>query len=141
MTVVQKLQLRQSELRSLIASELEKGEDKDHTVLDKTTSEMQGLEIELRAAITIESVATPEDRVEDSEGRELAEIRNSLDFGNYVGAALTGGGRITGAEAEYNKHLNIREDFFPLDMLVGSAGLETRAIIAGDAQTSQSTLG
>lgn len=141
MTALQKIQLRQSEIRSKIAAELERApEDRTEGELERLTAEAQTVEIELRAALVIEQdQGLPEDSAEAPEDHQLAELRNRVDFGNYVRAAMAGGGVLAGAEAEYNQELGLREDFFPLEILADGAELETRAARDGDAQGNQQT--
>ena len=127
MSALQRLQLKQSELRSKIAAELDKAaDDREDGGLERMTREMQALEIECRAALVIqEDSGLPEDtEVARSADEKLVELRSRVDFGEYVNAALAGRGVVGGPEAEYNQELGLKEDFFPLDVL--ATGVETR---------------
>ena len=67
---------------------------------------------------------------------KLAELRNSLQFGTYIAAAMAGRPVLAGPEAEYNAERGIREGYFPMDMLADGLP-ETRAARDGDSQTNQ----
>lgn len=120
MTALQKLQLKQSEIREKINGLL--GNDartEDETAaLEKLTGEGQGLEVELRAAI----IAAPDPQEStttavDPEVRERLELRGRASFGRYLHAALTGA-QISGAEAEFQaacKTPGIPLDLFEID--------------------------
>lgn len=140
MTRLQKAQLRQSELRTKIAAELDKsGEERDSAELERLTREMQACEVEVRAAFLIEEEQTVPDVVETAEGRDMPELRSRVQFGRYIEAALGGSGVMDGAEAELNQELGLRADYFPLDLLAGQwqDPVETRAKRDGDAMASQ----
>ena len=140
MTALQRAQLRQSEIRTKIASELGKEEaDRDHAELESLTVQAKNIETEVRAALVAgEDSGLPEDtEVARSADDKLVELRSRVDFGEYVDAALAGRGVAGGAEAEYNQELGLKEDFFPLDVLAN--GVETRAKRDGDASTSQAS--
>ena len=67
---------------------------------------------------------------------KLAELRNRLQFGTYIAAAMAGRPVLAGPEAEYNAERGIREGYFPMDMLADGLP-ETRAARDGDSQTNQ----
>ena len=137
MTRVQKIQLKQSELRTKIAEELDKTEDeRTDGLLEDLTSQARATEVELRAALTIEEETATPDVVESQEDHQLRELRERLDFGAYVNAALSGTGVMVGAEAEYNTEIGLPPNQFPLDILAGQ-GVETRAKLDGDAANRQ----
>ena len=139
MTKLQKIQLQQSEVRSQLAEELDKSEEeRTEGLLENLTAQAKRLEVEYRAALTLHEESAQPDRVDTPEGRELNELRSRVNFGEYVAAALSGRGIIAGPELEYNRHLNIREDYFPLDLLALDLP-ETRAARDGDAQANQQT--
>ena len=103
MTILQKLQLRQSEVREKLNTLLgletrTEDQDKELTTL---TAEGQKIEPELRAAALI---AAPDPEVTtitgDSETRERAELRAKTGLADYLRAAA-GGSAVTGAAAEY----------------------------------------
>ena len=142
MNRLQKLQLRQSEVRVNLGKLLDTPEaertDTYGDELGKLTKEVRSLEGDVGAAIAagddkVEEVATKD----TPEGKEYRELRSSVDFGRYVSAAMGGHGVTNGPELELNQHLKIADGYFPMELLAGK--LETRAIIAGEAQTSQGT--
>ena len=140
MTRLQKAQLKQSELRSKIAAELDQEEEaRTEGLLDNLTKELQAAEVEIRAALLIEQEQQPDEVIAAGtpEQRQMSELRSQVDFSKYIRAAMSGTGITTGAEAELNAELGLREDFFPLELL--AAGVETRAARDGDAQANQQT--
>ena len=142
MNRLQKLQLRQSEVRVDIGKLLDTPEAERTEAyaddLGKLTKEIRSLETDVGAAI-----AAGDDKVEEiatkdtPEGKEYRELRSSVDFGRYVSAAMGGHGVTNGPELELNQHLKIADGYFPMEMLAGK--LETRAAIDGDAMASQAT--
>ena len=104
--------------------------------LDKLTAEYRQTETEYRAAVVVEDVDQgPARNHQDGEAAELRRLKDSAQFGMYIAASAARRG-VTGAEAELNAALDIPELSFPLEFL----GVpETRAAIAGDAETSQGT--
>ena len=144
MTALQRLQLKQSELRSKIAAELDKEEkDREEGGLERMTAQMQALEVEVRAALVVEeSNQEPADTEgqETSEQREFNELRSAVNMGPYLQAALTSRGVMAGPELEYNQAIGLREDYFDLALLEdGDKELETRAARDGDARANQSS--
>lgn len=119
MTRLQKAQLKQSQLRSEIAEELDKNEEeRTDGLLDSLSKDLQAAEV--RAALLIEEESGQPDEVIAAgtpEHREMVELRSRVDFGEYVKAALAGQGVINGPEAELNQELGLRSDYFPLDVL------------------------
>ena len=142
MTRLQKLQLRQSEVRVDLGKLLDTPEaDRTDTYADdlgKLTTEVRSLETDVGAAMLagddkvaeVATSATPE-------GKEYRELRSSVDFGRYVSAALGGHGVTNGPELELNEHLKIADGYFPMELLAGQP--EVRALRDGDSQTSQGT--
>ena len=61
MTRLQRAQLKQSELRSKLAAELDKDES-NHEELDRITKEVQGVEVEIRAAMVCLLYTSPSPR-------------------------------------------------------------------------------
>ena len=146
MTRLQKIQLRQSEVRSKIAAELDKTEEeRTEGKLERLTREAQAVEVELRAALTIEQEQAIPDTIETPEGRELAELFRRSSLAAFVGETLTGA-PLEGANVELRSHL-LGENmvgYLPLDLLLepderfrgGEGGrFETRA----DAVTNVAT--
>ena len=142
MNRLQKLQLRQSEVRVSLGKLLDTPEaERTETYADdlgKLTKEVRSLETDVGAAI-----AAGDDKVEEivtkdtPEGKEYRELRASVDFGRYVSAAMGGHGVTSGAELELNQHLKIADGYFPMELLAGK--LEKRALRDGDAEASQGT--
>ena len=129
MTPTQKIQLRMSELRQKINDMPEiRVDDADKLAeRQKLVDQIQALEVELRAAIEADDATTEP----SAESREFTEIRERVNVGAYVGAAIEGRGIAGGAELEYNQALGIAGDRFPMQLL------EDRAAIDGDAASGQ----
>ena len=135
MTILQKLQLKQSEIREKINELL--GNDartEDETAaLEKLTGEGQGLEVELRAAI----VAAPDPEIKttqtvDPETRERLEIRSRTGLADFLSAAA-GGREVSGAAKEYADAVGCSPlGRIPLDIFRDGQP-ETRAITSGPA--------
>ena len=105
MTKIQKIQLRQSEVRQKL-NELLGVEDRtaeQSTEMETLTGDAQRLEVEYRAAVVAEPPAdsTTETGTEtgDAETRERAEIRSRASLASYLDAAIRGRS-VDGAEAE-----------------------------------------
>ena len=133
MTVLQKLQLRQSEIRESINKLLgnDSRSETEQAELEKLTGAAQGIEVELRAAIVAEDdkkeVITP---TEDAEARERRELREKVKVSDHLAAALEGRG-LDGAAAEYNQALGLRANgAFPLELL--TPAVEQRAVTITD---------
>ena len=137
MTTLQKLQVKQSEIREKINGLL--GNDartEDETAaLEKLTGEGQGLEVELRAAL----IASPDPaevvtKTGDPEQRERLELRSKTGIADFLRAAA-GGSAVTGAAAEYAESLGVPTvGHLPMALFAGSAPtVETRAITPGPA--------
>ncbi len=140
MDIVQKAQLKVSEIKTKITDLLElptekRGEDFDGD-LAKCTKEVKSAEVELQAAL----VAQPEpdkavekraEVTETAEHREMVELRSNINFGKYIASAMTGSGITTGAEAELNEHMGLAANQFPMDLL--APPVEKRALRDGDS--------
>ena len=142
MNRLQKLQLRQSEVRVDLGKLLDTPEaertDTYGDDRDKLTKEVRSLETDVAGAIAAGDGQVQEIATKDtSEGKEYRELRSSVDFGRYVSAAMGGRPVTDGAELELNQHLKIADGYFPMELLAGD--LETRALRDGDSQTSQGT--
>ena len=141
MTDYQRLQLRASEIRSRLA-ELAKSDEPDN----ETRSEIETLRTEYvtnetrQSALMIAGDVPPDPIETRTEDHQVAELRSNTDFGRYLAASLAHTG-VHGAELEYNEHLGLAADHFPLEMLTRDADdeLETRALVDGDAGTNQSS--
>ena len=105
MTTLQKLHLRQSEVRESINSLLgndSRTEDQQDE-LEKLTGEGQALEPEIRAAIIAEP--DPESTITDTndpEQREVVELRSKARVSDFLVARLRGQ-PVTGASLEYSQ--------------------------------------
>ena len=139
MTPTQTLEIRAGTIRARLA-EIGGLADMD----DEVRSELDALKTEYidndarRSALLIadDGKSTIVDTT-SAEGRELVELRSGVDFGRYVAAAMSGNGVSDGAEREYNQHLGIADNYFPMALLAGK--YEERAARDGDAETSQAT--
>ena len=139
MTPVQTLELKLGEIRRKLADAL--------VVADPDMEVVEGLTAEIRAAdalLVAQRLIEPEPETTTSttgsqtaEERELVELRSKVEFGKYVGAALAGMPVIAGPESEYNAHLGLPANFFPLELIAGP--LEQRAIRDFDAEGNQAT--
>ena len=142
MDTLQKVQLKQSELKVKLSEMLDAPvETRAETFADDLgvlTSQVKSVELEVQAALLAQTEIVEkraeEKQPETSEDKELRELRSEVNFGKYIAAALAGGGVRDGAEAEYNQHLGIAQNYFPMEML---APVETRAERDGDAMASQ----
>ena len=139
LTPIQTLELRASTIRGRLS---EIGGLTDLT--DEVRAELDALKTEYpdndsrKIALMLADDGKPTivDTV-SSEGRELLELRSGVDFGRYVAAAMSGNGVGDGAEREYNQHMGIADNYFPMELLAGK--YEERAARDGDAETSQGT--
>ena len=101
----QKLQVEASEIRSRLGTYLEQDNlgDEERSAMDRDTKRLGQLEIELRAALSIEGELETRalESTPDSEMRERLELRSTASLTNYLKGALSG--RLpSGAEAELN---------------------------------------
>ena len=120
MTALQRIQLRQSEVRSLIAAELDKAaEDRADGALETLTAQAKGLEVEYRAALTLQEERAVPDRVETPEGRELAELYRRSSMLDYMDEILETR-PVDGASREFREAIlgDNRPGFMPLDFLL-----------------------
>ena len=142
MTGSQRAQLRASEIRSEIASELEKDAgDRDSGALERLTKEAQTVEIELRAALVVDQSDLPADRVETPEGRELRELRRRSSIFDYVGEVMDGRA-LDGASLEYRQSvLGDARGHVPLEMLLDDEELETRADAVSNIAATDDAVG
>ena len=138
MTDLQKLEIRATEIRGRL------GVIGGMTDLsDETRAELETLKREYadneskRAAMIIagDAPSTPIETRTDSEGDAYRELRSNVNFSRYVSAAMGGHGISNGPELEFNQHLGIADNYFPLELLAGR--FETRAARDGEAEVSQ----
>ena len=146
MTPIRELATRRGEITIRLA-EIASEELTDETRAELETLRNEHSDVERRmAALRIagdpaENVETEtRQTVKDTEDKRLRELRDSVELTGYVNAAVAGAG-VSGREWEYNQALGLRQDQFPLSLLVRSemAEIETRAARDGDAMASQGT--
>ncbi len=138
MTPVQTLELTLGDLRKQLA-ELIGATEPDTEAIGKLTGEIRATDALLVAQKVLEPEPKPEvttATAETAEERALVELRSKVEFGKYVGAALAGMPVMAGPELEYNQHLGIAANFFPLELI---AGAEHRASRDGDGAATQGT--
>ena len=135
MTVLQKLQVRQSEIRETINGLLgndARTEEQDGELV-KLTAEGQKIEPEIRAALVAEP--DPETTITntgDPETRERLEIRSKTGLADFLSAAV-GGREVSGAAREYADACGVSPlGRLPLE-LFGNGKPEHRAITAAPA--------
>ena len=132
MDEILKLELRMSAARQELADLLEKEPESEK--VGTLTQEMRAIDRQILA----HKIAKPEPETRvvegDAEGRELMEVRSRIDMGDYVKGAISRAGVRDGAASEYNTHLGLEGNKFPLDLLV-----EHRAKRDGDAEGNQGT--
>ena len=131
MTRKDKITLRQSEIRTelsgLLDMDVEKRAEDFGGKVSALTKEMQGLELELRAAVVIDGTeAEPvETRSEgDAETREKRELLGRASLANFIKAAVSGK-TLSGAEAEASDAFGC-PGLVPLE-LFDSLRVETRS--------------
>ena len=137
------LQLSEAQTRLRVHLDLPTAERSETWTADLDTlkTEVRSAESEFQGALLVEPEPTEVRTEEDSEGRELNELRNAVSFETYMKAAMAGHGVFQGAEAEFNSELGIAEDHFPLEILTrdDTDDLETRAAVDGDAGRNQAS--
>ena len=121
MTRVQKIQLRQSELRQKIAglldTEVEQRSDTWTSDVDAAKSELTALETELQAAMLIEP-ETPETETRDGgEQREIRQLSEAASIGVYLNS-IARESAVDGAERELRQALDLGDRMIPLDVLL-----------------------
>ena len=141
MTILQKLQIRQSEIReqinALLAVDIANKTKEQDAELETLSNEAQRLEVELRAAI-LASPDPKETRVEgpDAEARELQQLTARANAGAII-LAVTEKRHCLGAELELQQAHGLAENEIPLDMLrveQRAAGLTTAPTNVGTSQ-------
>ena len=143
MTDLQKLELRATELRKRLADIGTMAELSDEIRSEMDTLKAEYTDNDSRQAALKIAGDVPAEPVEtrqatDREARELRDLRANIEFGRYVAAAMAGGGVHNGPELEYNQHLGLAANYFPMEMLAPKP-LETRAARDADAMASQAT--
>ena len=100
---------------------------------------MKSAEVALQAALLAQpepekAVEKRAEVTETSEEKAEVELRSKINFGRYIGAAMTGTGVVGGPESELNQHLGLESNMFPLDLL--APVIETRAKRDGDSDVT-----
>jgi hypothetical protein len=143
--IVQKSQLKVSEIKAKITGLLETAEEKrseDYDGdLEKAMKLVRPAEVALQAALLAQPEETAEKVekraevvTETAEEKAEVELRSKVDFGRYVAASLAGTGVTSGAEGELNEHLGLAANQFPMDML--APPVEKRALRDGDSEVN-----
>ena len=126
MTRLQKLQLRQSELRTEMGGLLDKEDrsDEDRTNLSELSREMRGLEADIQAALLIEDEPETETRQtgagENAERKELDGLLRRASILPFMGEAVSGR-EVQGVEHELRAGLlgdDARGGLVPFEMLL-----------------------
>ena len=135
MTRLQKMQLRQSEIRQQIAGLLDTPDDKRTETyqddLSKLTKEARAVEGELQAAIVAGDESKETVKTETPEGRELRELVDGANVGEIFNAALERR-NIDGPTRELQEHYHLGPNQVPLDLL-----MEERAITPAPGNVGQ----
>ena len=134
MSPLQRLQLRQSEVRERINALLGQSErsDEERNELRSLTGEAQNLEVEVRAALVAEPEPEDEPATQgDREAREREELRAAFNIGAVV-SGVFGAGRVDGREAEFQRAEGVAENQIPFSVFEG-APLEQRAVTPAPA--------
>ena len=145
MSPLQKLQVRQSEIREKINTLLgnDKRSETEQSELETLTTEGQKLEPEIRAALIAQPDPEETQTVEngDAETRELAQLTKTASVGDILLATFEKR-KTEGAPAELQKHCGLGSHQVPLEMLRVDRGVEERAAATvpasiGDASQAQ----
>ena len=135
MTLLQKLQLNQSEIREKLNVLLgnDSRSDAEQGELEKLTAEEQKIEPSIRAAI----IASPDPdttitNTGDPEQRERLELRRKTGLADFLRAAA-GGTSVSGAALEYCESLGVSTTGHLPMAIFGRTTPETRAITPGPA--------
>lgn len=144
MTRVQRLQLRQSEIRTAINEELDREEaERTDGRLAELTAEMKGLEVEMRAAIVAaaddglpaDTETERDGETADPEQREYRELLDGAAAADYIEEQF--GTAVDGASRELREHAfgSNLHGFLPIDILAGPAR-EARADSVSDVASA-----
>ena len=142
MTDLQKLELRASAIRGRLAQLGGMVEQTEESRSEIERLRTEYVDVEQRSTALVIAGDAPEVATkpsEDGEARELRSLRGSVDFGNYIAGAVSGSYNLRGAESEYNQHLGIQDNWFPLELLAGKESVEERAKRDGESGVSQGT--
>ena len=136
MTDLQRLELRMGDLRKQLAEAIGATEP-DTAAVEKLTAEIRSTDALLMAQklLAPEPPEPTNTDTQTAEQRELAELRGRVEFGPYLAAAMAHAPIMAGAELEYNQHLGLAANYFPLEILAP----EHRAARNGDGEGNQAT--
>ena len=114
MTDLNRLQLRQSEVREKINAFIAKDalEDAERSELDSLTNEMQSLEPRLRAALTLQEAEN--EKANDPKLKEVKRRASLTDYWN----SIVNKRNLEGAAAEWNKELKLSGSQIPWECFV-----------------------
>ena len=136
MTILQKLLVKQSEIRESINTllGLETRTEEQDGELSTLTLEAQRIEPEIRAAIVAspDPAPTHTEATEDTEARQRRELSDQSDMGRIVGSVLEHRA-IDGREGEMQTEFGLASNQFPLAML----RTELRAVTPAPANVGQ----
>ena len=140
MTRLQKLQLRQSEVRVDLGKLLDTPEaERTDTYADdvgKLTKEVRSLETDVGAAIAAGEDKVVEKAIITSEGKEYRELETRANVGELFDCVLSHG-QPDGAMAELQKHLGLQANQIPLGLISGFAKAEERAVSPAPTNVGQ----
>ena len=144
MTTLQKLQVRQSEIREKINTLLgnDKRSETEQAELEAMTTEGQKIEPEIRAALIAQPDPDEAETVEtgDAETRELRQLTAKANLGDILSATFEKR-QTEGAPAELQKHYGLGSHQVPLEMLRVSRGVEERAAATVPASIGDASQG
>ena len=133
MTPLQRIQLKQSELRKDLSVLLDKEnrEDAETATMNEKTLELRSLENDYQTAVMLSNEKEPEETLkETSQGKEIRSIIQQTSIADYMNEAARGI-PVTGAALEL-RHAAFGKDeqgYIPIDMFLDTdeEGLEKRA--------------
>ena len=133
MTALQKIQLKQSQLRQNLSAllENERRSEEQNTEMNDKTAELRSLENDYQTAVLLDEPQEEIIKETSSEGKEIKEIISKASIADYIGEAK--GKSLDGAALELRSAVMPGEDFegyMPLDILLNGDAegpLETRA--------------
>ena len=144
MSPLQKLQVRQSEIREKINELLgnDKRSETEQAELETLTTEGQKIEPEIRAALIAQPDPDEAETVEtgDAETRELRQLTEKANLGDILSATFEKR-QTEGAPAELQKHYGLGSHQVPLEMLRVSRGVEERAAATVPASIGDASQG
>ena len=140
MTRLQKLQLRQSEVRVSLGTLLDTPEaERTDTYADdmgKLTKEVRSLETDIGASMAAGEDKVVEKAVTTSDGKEYRELETRANVGELFDCVLSHG-QPDGAMAELQKHLGLQPNQIPLGLISGYGKAEERAVTPGATNVGQ----